>query len=153
MPTLENPNIGHLGCSYNTQIGGLRFISRFTRIVDNGVEYVVLNGQKYELLDYGVIMAAGPGLDTTPQLSAEEAMAKGSSNRYVKAKSAREENKMYDKCNAHIDLAVTVVNMDKVEGYADLDIYSRTYVTIKVNGEARNLYSDISVSSYNEAVA
>ena len=152
LPTFENPNIGHLGSSYNTNLGGLRFISRFTRVVENDVEYVVLGGEKYELVDYGVIMAAGPGLATTPDVSTEDVMVMGSSNRYVQQRSAKQEHKLYDKCNAYIDLAVTVINMDKVAGYAELEIYSRTYITVKVNGAEKHLYGDILSSTYNEVV-
>ena len=153
-PTLENPNIGHLGNSFNTTLGGLRCVSRFTRVAEGGADYLLLSGKKYEVVDYGMLVAAQPGLDVMPQLSTEQAMVFHTVNPYVKALSAKAVNKVYDKCDAYIDVAVTLVNMDRVEGYETMNIYSRAYVAVKAdNGETLYLYGNIAVSNYASVIA
>ncbi len=151
-PTLDNPNIGHLGNSYNSTKKGLRFVSRFTRVVENGTEYLLLNnGQKYEIVDYGMLMGSRPGLDYTKDVADEVDMTVGTANPYVKAQSVKAANIFYDKCNAYIDMAVTLINLDKVQGYAEpekIQFCTRAYVTIKVDGAIRHLYGDIAECSF-----
>lgn len=152
LPTLQSPNIGHLGNSFNNEKKGLRFISRFTCVVEDGVEYLLLEGVKYEVLDFGMLMSSRPGLDTTPQLMDEQALCIGTSNKYVQKVSVKAANRFYDKCESYIDMAVSLLGLENVQGYANLqeiDFYSRAYVTIKMaDGTEKHLYGNIGICSF-----
>ncbi len=152
-PTLENPNIGHLGNSFNSTLGGLRFVSRFTYVTESETEYLLLDGKKYEVVDYGMLMSSRPGLDTTSdRMTDEQAMVISTSNSYVKKLSVKEANRFFDKCDAHIDMAVTVTGLHKVQGYINpeqIDLCSRAYVTIKgENGATVHLYGNVAECSF-----
>ncbi|MBP3381106.1 MAG: hypothetical protein J6L00_00550, partial [Clostridia bacterium] len=154
-PTFNAPNIGTVGISYNKEKHGLRFITRFTRQVIDGVEYVVMgDGSKYAISDYGMLLAAESGLATTAATDAED-MVVGSANAYVKQFSAVELNKYYDICDNHIDLSACIINMDKVANFEEIKnmkIYSRSYVVVEAEGNEHVLYGDIFAASYYDSL-
>lgn len=153
--TLDNPNIGLVGISFNKDQHGIRFVSRFTRRAIDGVEYVVVgDGSKYAIKDYGLLVASESGLATT-NASATEDMVVGTANGYVKQLSALQSNKYYDICSDYIDLSVSIINMDKVANFdaiKDMNMYARTYIIVEVDGEERVLYSDVFDSTYYDAL-
>lgn len=160
-PTPEQPNIGNIGISYNTEMVGLRFISRFTRKVVDGTEYVVLNDKMYAIKDYGMLLASDVGLMTTVDPAyaqqVEKAMVVNSDNQYVQKISVVEANKYYDICDDHVDMAVTIINIDKLAqmGYDEPDLiqfYARPYVVIDVDGVETPLYG-VYFNSNNKDIA
>lgn len=154
-PTLDTPNIGNLGNSYNATSVGLRFVSRFSRIVEDNVEYMVLGGQKYEIVDYGMLVSSRPGLNTT-QMTDEEAMVLNTSNKYVQKLSVKKANRFYDKCNEYVDMAVSLVGLDKAQGYAnpeEIDFCARAYVVVKLgDGTQKQLYGNVTECSFADVM-
>ncbi len=160
-PTLDTPNIGNVGNSFNSERSGLRFVSRFTREVDGGTEYVVTaDGKKYAISDYGMRITSKPGVDANTGLTAEQALSLNAEmapvGQYVQKLSIVEENKFYDVCNDHIDMAVTLINIDKVQGYdvpEDIQFYARAYVVVTVDGTDTVLYGNAFHASYAEVAS
>lgn len=155
-PTLDAPNIGKVGISFNRELHGLRFVTRFTRRVIEGTEYVVTgDGSKYAISDYGMLVAAESGLATTAATDAED-MVLNSENTYVKCFSAKTLNKYYDVCDDYIDLSASIINMDKASNFdaiKEMDMYVRTYVTVEVDGQPRTLYSDVFSACYYDGLS
>ncbi len=143
-PTKENPNIGNIGTSINQSLAGLRFVSRFTRVVENDTEYVVFGNEKLAIADYGMLL----GLDAVVGEN-ELNLALAESNQYVQKLSVKESGIYYDNCTAHVDMSVCITGVDKVSGGADMQVVSRTYVVLE-NGDV--LYGNAWSSSYNETL-
>lgn len=164
-PALTDSNIGNVGTSYNSDLKGLRFVSRFTRKVIDGTEYIVTaDGEKYAITDYGMLVTSESGLMTTVAdlfvtADIENAMTVNSANQYVQKHSIREREVYYDKCDDHIDMAVTVINIDKLteKGYTlaeayGMELYTRPYVVVTVDGTDMVLYGDVTMSTYFDNV-
>lgn len=143
-PTADNPNIGNLGTSINPTLAGLRFVSRFTRVVEDGTEYILLDGQKLAIADYGMLL----GIDVVVGDS-ELDLQLCETNTYIKKMSSKQSGIYYDYCDDHTDMSVCITGVDKVQGGADLDIVSRTYILLE-NGDV--LYGDVWSSTYNETL-
>ena len=143
-PTKENPNIGNIGTSINQSLAGLRFVSRFTRVVENDTEYVVFGNEKLAIADYGMLL----GLDAVVGEN-ELNLALAESNQYVQKLSVKESGIYYDNCTEHVDMSVCITGVDKVTGGADMQVVSRTYVVLE-NGDV--LYGNAWSSSYNETL-
>ncbi len=140
-PAAEDPNIGNLGTSINAKVAGLRFVSRFTHTVENETMYVVLDGEKRAVADYGMLL----GLDAVVG-DEELTLALTETNKYVRKLSVKESAVYYDYCDDHIDMSVCITGVDKVPGGADMEVVSRTYIVLE-NGDT--LYGDTWSSSYN----
>lgn len=148
-PALDNLNVGNIGNSFNTSIGGMRFVSRLSRISENGVKYMVMaDGTRYEIKDYGMLMTSALGLDTTPDLTTEQAMVCNSANAYVQKVSVMQAAVYYDFCDTYVDMAVTIKNL---HGYKDVQFYARPYVVLEVNGEEQALYGAPFACNYGQA--
>ncbi len=141
-PSLENPNIGNIGNSYNSNLVGLRFVSRFSRTVDDNESWLLGN---YEIVDYGMLAASAPGIAANTGMTAEEAMTLDATlapaGQYVQKLSIKDANKYYDLCDEHADMALTFINIDAVTGYGnarDIEFYARPYVVVQ-NGDAQTV--------------
>ncbi len=151
-PTLQNPNIGNIGTSIpESDDAQMRFVSRFTRVQENGNEYLVMaDGNRYLIKDYGVVLASKPGLDTTSELTTEQAMVLNSANRYVQSVSVMDQQIFYDLCNAYVDMAVVITGIDRLDA-EDVDFYSRPYVTVEISdGQEQTLYGDCTYDMYSD---
>jgi len=146
-PTAENPNIGNVGTSINAELVGVRFVSRFTRVVEDGVEYVVLDGEKYAVSDYGMLLGLAATVgenDLTAELAEE--------NAYVKRLSVKTSGVYYDLCDDFIDMSVCITGVNTVAGGADMDITARAYVVVTVDGVETTLYADAFTANYNDHI-
>ena len=145
-PTTANPNLGNVGISVNTEKCGVRFISRLNRTEENGVEYILLDGAKVAVKDYGMLIAAestvGEGVLLTDELVAE--------NSYVKKLSVRDRQIYFDFCEDYVDMSICVTNIDKVDDGASMKLVARAYV---VTEDGTILYADMVGSTYETALA
>ena len=145
-PTTADPNIGNIGTSINDELYGLRFVSRFNRTVEDGVEYVILDGEKYPVKDYGMIV----GLEMvvgTDILDLELV----ESNRYVQKASVYQQKKYFDRCDDYVDMSVCVTNMHKLPDGLELDVIARPYVIVDDGSEeGMALYAKQFTSNYEE---
>ncbi len=148
-PTMEKPNITSVGVSLSQQFTGLRFVSRFTRVEEAGKELMVLDGQKYEVLDYGVIVASESGMKVdlgagfTLQ-QARDAMVVGETLKWTDVVSFKEAGVLYDNCDAYIDMALTFTNIKN----ASIDYYTRSYVTVQDGDQEVTLYGDFAYGDF-----
>jgi len=143
-PSASTPNIGNIGTSVKAEIYGLRFVSRFTRFVEEGVEYVTLDGAKYPVKDYGMLVGLKKVIeDATLDLELSE------SNQYVQKFSAHDQQKYYDLCDEYVDMSVCVTNMHQVSDGLSLDVVARPYVIVDDGSEeGMPLYAEQFSSNY-----
>lgn len=144
-PTTAEPNLGNVGFSVNEEKYGVRFVSRLNRTEENGVEYILLDGAKVAVKDYGMLIAAestvGEGVLLTEELAAE--------NSYVRKLSVRDRRIYFDFCEDYVDMSICVTNVDKVEGGLSMRLVARAYVVTE-NGTI--LYADMVSSTYESAL-
>ena len=144
-PSAASPNVGNVGISINSSLSGVRFVSRFTRVAEDDKEYVVLDGTRYELKDYGMLLGLesviGEG-DLTLETVAE--------NRYLKQISVQDSGIYYDLCDEYIDMSTCITGVNKVAGGADMKITARAYMTVQMNGVETVLYGAPFTASYND---
>lgn len=146
-PTADTPNIGNLGNSVHTGTSGLRFISRVNRIIEDNVAYVTLSGEKKAIKDYGMLVAAEMMLEDE-ELSLELL----EKNHYVTKASIWDKNVYFDFCNEYVDMSVRIINIESVDGAADMSFVARPYVVYDDgSGNDAVLYGDAWDCTYNEA--
>lgn len=145
-PTAADPNVGNIGTSINEELAGLRFVSRLARTVDGDTEYVTLDGETFEVVDYGMLVAVKSVLGTDVlSLNTTE------TNPYIRQLSIKNNNVYYDVCDAYIDMSVCITNVDKVNGGTEMDVVARPYAVVKdANGEEVALYAQSFTSNYAE---
>lgn len=143
-PSETAPNIGNVGISLNAEKSGIRFISRFTHTVEDDKSFLVLDGKKYEITDYGMLIALSSVLGSR-ELTAETAAA----DSLIKQLSIKSNNVYYDYCSDHVDMSICVINLDSVAGGRDMDITARAYVRIKDGDTEKVLYGTAFSDSYN----
>lgn len=143
-PTVNDPNIGNIGTSVNADLYGLRFVSRFNRIVEEGVEYVVLDGAKYPVKDYGMLVGLDMVIgDDTLDLALEE------SNPYIAKASVRDQKKYYDYCDDYVDMSLCVTNLQNIPDGLSLKVVARAYVIVDDGSEkGQPLYANAFSSTY-----
>ncbi len=152
IPTVEQPNIASIGVASSTQFTGLRFVSRFTRVQEDGKEYVALDGAKHELVDYGVVVASKPGMQVDlgkTDLTGDDirsAMAFGSGYRWTSSVSFKEADVLYDTCDAYVDMALTFTNIKN----PSTEYYTRPYVVVKNGDSELTLYGSIAYGTFAE---
>ncbi len=118
-------NAAAIGTSYNAQRGGLRFVYRIQRKVENGKEYILLDGNWHEIVDYGMLIAVDYVVGNQ-RLDAELA----ETNPYVQKHSAKVANRYYDSTDEYVDISMQVVNMHTSAAYKTLDMVSNAYVQL-----------------------
>jgi len=149
-PTLENPNIGNVGTSINQEAGGLRFVSRFNRVMKDDKEYLTLDGAEYEIVDYGMLIAFASVVEGNNGVLDIALSEKYS---YVQKFSIYNTAKVYyDFCNTYVDMSVCVIKLDAITNGKNIDLTARAWVTVLVNGEETTLYANAFTSNYNENV-
>lgn len=144
-PSLSDPNIGNIGTSVNSELHGLRFVSRFNRSVDeDGNEYVTFDGVKYPVKDYGMLVGLDMVIgDETLDLTLAQ------NNQYVVKASVHDQQKFYDKCDDYIDMSVCVTNLHNLPDGLALRVVSRAYVIIDDGSEeGLPLYANAFSSTY-----
>ncbi len=143
-------SVGNLGTSINKDKVGLRFVSRINVVSENGERYALIDGEKYELADYGMIFATKAGIDWGTANGKGTALELDSTNPYIKPVSVKEAAKYYDLCDDYMDISTSVIGLDRV-GALSADIYARAYVVVKLaNDETEIVYGDSFASNFNE---
>ncbi len=160
-PTKEDPNIASAGVSLSekfTEGNNLRFVSRFTRVEgEDGAAYVVLGGEEYKLLDYGVIVASHAGMLVDLKLSeldeenygiVEAEMVFDTKLKYTKVISfVSEDAPLYDNCDAYVDLALTLTNIKNKD--IDMDYFTRPYIRVQDGENILTLYGGLAYGAYS----
>ena len=141
-PTLDNPNIGNVGTSCSEEKKGLRFVSRFSRTVENGTEYLVAADGKFEIVDYGMLVCLTNYLGDR-ELTLETAAA----DRFISNMSAKQRGTYYDRSREQVDISVCILNMtgdDRGES-----VSARAYIIVKdAEGKEVVRYADTFMSTY-----
>ncbi len=145
-PTAADPNVGNIGTSINEELAGLRFVSRLNRTVVDNAEYVTLDGETFEVSDYGMLVAVKSVLGTDAlTLDVTE------TNEYVKKISVKDRQIYYDLCDDYVDMSVCITGVDKVTGGTDMEVVARPYAIAKdKNGDDVKLYAKSFESTYAE---
>ena len=133
-------NAGIIGTSVNEERGGLRFVYRLQRTVENGKTYVLLRGVKTEIVDYGMLIALDANVGNR-RLDAKLA----AENSRIKMISVKDANRYYDYCDDYIDMSTCITNIDKVEGGLTMKLVARAYV---ITADDKTLYADMASSTY-----
>lgn len=142
-------NVGNLGTSYNAEKYGLRFISRLYMTEDNGVKYTEIDGEKYEVVDYGMLLAATAGLEWGANNGHGNELTFNSTNPYISKKSAKN-GPHYDISGKYVDVAVSVIGL---EGKEDTELTARAYMVVKVGETEVVAYSDAFTSTFLKNVS
>ncbi len=160
-PSKEDPNVASVGVSLSEKYiegNNLRFISRFTRVEgEEDAAYVVLGGEEYKLLDYGVIVASHAGMQVDlgnynltedDYGTVRDAMTVDTNFRYTKVVSFAADNApLYDNCDAYVDLALTLTNIKNKD--IDMDYFTRPYIVVQDGENELPLYGDLVFGAYS----
>jgi hypothetical protein len=141
-PTLDNPNIGNVGTSCSEEKKGLRFVSRFSRTVENGTEYLVAADGKFEIVDYGMLVCLTNYLGDR-ELTLETAAA----DRFISNMSAKQRGTYYDRSREQVDMSVCILNMAG-DDWSE-SVSARAYIIVKdAEGKEVVRYADTFMSTY-----
>jgi hypothetical protein len=150
VPTAKKPNVGNVGTSINSELDGLRFVSRLNRVKNGEKEYITLGGVKCEVVDYGMLVAFDSVVKANNGVLD---IALSEKYGYVKKVRIYEATKTYyDVCDKFVDTSVCITNLDNLAGGKDIAVTARAYVTVLVGGKQQTLYADAFTSSYNANV-
>jgi hypothetical protein len=142
-PTADALNMNVVGVSTTENSnGGLRFVYRLNVTEENGKLYMLSDGAKVEVKEYGLLLAAEAILKNPADLDIETAQDSMHVHQFAWPAS----NKYFDKCAEYVDISVHVVNILNNNG-ANMNLISRTYVRL-VSGEV--IYTDAFVGNYNK---
>jgi len=143
-PTKDTLNMGAVGTSVTEhQGGGLRFIHRLNVTKEGDELYMLCDGEKVGVAEYGLLLAAGTILPNPEDLDLETA----GESAHVKRHAWPDKNVYYDACSDYVDIAVHVVNITANNG-GNVNIITRTYVIL---ADGTVVYGAICDSTYNEA--
>lgn len=134
-------NIGFLGTSVHEGNKGLRFVHRVAIDKDG---YMLYDGQKVKVAEYGVLMAASSVLVDANALN----LSAAADNRYILRFAWPEANKYYDKCDAYADLSIQVKGIGGTINET-LNLHSRVYVILE-NGTT--VYATPVTANYKAAL-
>ncbi len=144
----NNINVAYLGAQttdVNTYGGGMRHVHRLNISADGDKRYLLYNGVKQEVTEYGLLLAAQAVLKNPEDLDIETAKDSMHVQRYEWPK----ENKYFDQCSDYVDLSVHVTGI-LTAGGGDVNIITRTYVILE---DATVYYGEFAVDNYNEVNA
>lgn len=143
-------NIGNVGTSINEALYGLRFVSRIATVTENGTKYALIDGEKFELADYGMILTSRVALNWGAANGKGTKLELDSDNPYIKSVSVKEANKYYDLCDEYMDISTSIVNLKKANAVS-AEMVACAYVTVKLaDGTTATAYSDEFAGSYSE---
>ena len=129
----------------NSDLVGVRFVSRVITESDANGTYMLLNGEKCKVTDYGMLIGLASTIgDNTLDITLPE------TNRYVKKLSVMQSGVYYDLWDTGFDMSVCITGVDKVKGGADMAITARAYVTVMIGDTETTVYADAFTSTYNE---
>lgn len=134
-------NAGIIGTSVNEERGGLRFVYRLQRTVENGKAYVLLRGVKTEIVDYGMLIALDANVGNR-RLDAKLA----AENSRIKMISIKDANRYYDYCDDYIDMSIQIVNIGAAA--QNLNLTANAYVQL---ADGTYLYANAYTTSYAAA--
>ncbi|MBP3381357.1 MAG: hypothetical protein J6L00_01820, partial [Clostridia bacterium] len=140
----NNINVAYLGAQttdVNTYGGGMRHIHRLNISTEGGKMYILYNGEKQEVKEYGLLLAAQAVLKNPDDLDIETAKDSMHVQQYVWP----EENKYFDHCSDYVDLSVHVTGILTANG-GDVNIITRSYVKL---ADGTVYYGEVAVDSYN----
>lgn len=149
--TLADANMTNLGTSYHEASAGLRFVSRIHSTVDEaGVRYLDIDGEKYELADYGMIFATQAGIDWGTANGKGTELVLNPNNPYIRTVSVMKAGKYFDYCAEYVDISTRVVGLDDANAL-DTTIFSKAYATIKLaDGSTETVYTNVFDSTYKK---
>ena len=107
----------------NEERGGLRFVYRLQRTVENGKTYVLLRGVKTEIVDYGMLIALDANVGNR-RLDAKLA----AENSRIKMISVKDAGRYYDYCDDYIDMSIQIVNIGVAA--QNLNLIANAYVQL-----------------------
>ena len=134
-------NAGIIGTSVNEERGGLRFVYRLQRTVENGKAYVLLRGVKTEIVDYGMLIALDANVGNR-RLDAKLA----AENSRIKMISIKDANRYYDYCDDYIDMSIQIVNIGAAA--QNLNLTANAYVQL---ADGTYLFANAYTTSYAAA--
>ncbi len=142
-PTKDDINMGLVGYSATENAGGgLRFIHRLNVTEEDGKLYMLADGKKVQVKEYGLLLAAQAVVRDPEKLTVKVADESMHVQRFVWP----ETNRYFDKCEEYVDIAVQVTGIETVGG-GDIDIITRTYVKL---ADGTIVYGDVAVDNYND---
>lgn len=134
-------NAGVLGTSVNETKKGLRFIYRLQRTVENGKSYILQNGVKTEIIDYGMLVS------TDAQVGNQRLDAKlAAANSRIKMVSVKDANRYYDYCDDYVDMCVQIINIGS--NIQNLNLVANAYVQL---ADGTYLYANGYTTNYAAA--
>ncbi len=122
-PSTKEPNIGNVDALVDTDVYGLRLVSRINRTVEDGKLYINLDGGKKLIKDYGVLLALKDAVGDITEITKD--------NDEARCVSALESQILYDSCDSYMDISVIVANTDKITGATKSAVLSRSYVELE----------------------
>ncbi|MBP3382243.1 MAG: hypothetical protein J6L00_06295, partial [Clostridia bacterium] len=140
----NNINVAYLGAQttdVNTYGGGLRHVHRLNISTEGGKLYLLYNGEKKEVAEYGLLLAAQAVLQNPEDLDIETA----EDSMHVQQYAWPEANKYFDQCSDYVDLSVHVTGILTANG-GDVNIITRSYVKL---ADGTVYYGKVAVDNYN----
>ncbi len=134
-------NSGFVGTSIHEGNKGLRFVHRLAIDKDG---YMLYNGERMKVDEYGLLMAAEMVLADATALNLDAAK----NSPYILRFSWPQANKYYDLCETHVDIAVQVMHIGGTVN-EKLNIHSRVYITFE-NGVT--VYATPATDNYANAL-
>ncbi len=140
-------NYAPLGTSYNKDLAAFRFVHRAYIGRDSGGEFIMVNGTRTAVEEYGLMIALEEVV-SNPALSDSAELTLDNNCPYIKTFSNKDSSfRYYDYSEAYIDVSAMILNIP--EEYQDKVVLCRMYVKY---GDT-TWYSDTWECSYAEATA
>lgn len=142
-PTADDLNMDLLGCSVtDNQGGGLRFVHRLNITQEGGKLYMLKDGVKAEVEEYGMLFAVQAILNNPEDLDIETAK----DSMHVHQFKWPESNKYYDTCKEYVDISAHITGITAANG-GNMNIITRIYV--KFANDDAVYYDDVVVDNFN----
>ncbi len=136
-------NAAVVGTSYNAEKGGLRFVYRIQRKVEDGKELIRLDDAWHEVIDYGLLVAVDHVVGDQ-RLDVELAQT----NEYVQMHSAKQNNRYYDSTDEYVDISMQITNMHTSAERRKLDMVTNAYIQL---ADGTYLYANGYTTNYTAA--
>ena len=111
------------------------------RTVENGKSYILQNGVKTEIIDYGMLVSTDAQVGNQ-RLDATLAAA----NSRIKMVSVKDANRYYDYCDDYVDMCVQIINIGS--NIQNLNLIANAYVQL---ADGTYLYANGYTTNYAAA--
>ena len=143
-PTREEPNMGVVKVTADTESYGLKIVNRFSRTEENGAVYTTLDGERTLVRDLGVIVASGEIVG-----DAEVTVETAAQDPHVRRVSAIAADTVYDACDRFVDIRISVVHINRMADGLHTPVITRAYMEL---ADGTVVYAPQSAVTYTEAL-